>query len=142
MSSPTHGVTAPNIPYHSALALLASGAGPLVSAGTDRCIRVWEPLRPELSYVVCGPPLDDAQPSPSVYRKRLFQGVPVIDELRCMATGAGGGEVKADAPTRRVAAVRGASLCHQDAITALGESWTTDRVLLSGARDGVISVWR
>ena len=122
----------------SALALLASGAGPLVSAGTDRCIRLWEPLRPELSYVVCGPPADDA---PLVYRKRLFQGVPVIDELRCPAT-AGGGEVKADAHTRRVAAVRGASLCHQDAITALGEAWTTDRVLLSGARDGVISVWR
>lgn len=120
-----------------ALALMASGAGPVLSAGTDRCIRLWEPLRPELSYVVCGPPSDD----PLVYRKRLFQNVPVIDELRCPAA-SGVGEVKADAPTRRVAAVRGGALCHQDAITALGEAWTTDRVLLSGSRDGVVSVWR
>ncbi len=114
--------------------MLSSAAGPLISAGTDRCIRLWEPLRPEQSYIICG-----TSPAQAIYRKRLFQGVPVIDEVPCVAEQEG---PQPDAPTRRMAAVRGMSLCHQDAITALHEVGGGERLLVSAARDGVVSVWR
>lgn len=45
-----------------ALALLPTGAGPLLTGSADTAIRLWDGARPEASYMVCGPP---ALPSPS-----------------------------------------------------------------------------
>lgn len=135
-------------------ALLSTGAGPLLAAGSDRCIRLWDSLRPEASYVVCGPPQARGCSSASAgsgdhapaYRARSVGAVRVVEETcplplpphsaetpdqqqqqRSMPAGGGGGAV---------------GICHQDAVTQLAYVDTADRLLLSCSRDGVIKAWR
>ena len=37
-------------------ALLPTGAGPLLTGGSDGCVRLWDAARPDASYMVAGPP--------------------------------------------------------------------------------------
>jgi len=84
-------------------ALLPTGAGPLLSGGSDGAVRFWDAARPDASFMVCGPPQLPAslpagspfEPSPPkqlsrasraplpvayVYSHKTMQGVGVVEE--------------------------------------------------------------
>mmetsp|Transcript_48581 Transcript_48581/g.155455 ORF Transcript_48581/g.155455 Transcript_48581/m.155455 type:complete len:145 (+) Transcript_48581:935-1369(+) len=62
-------------PLHlpGARALLPTGGGGLMTAGSDCAVRLWDPVRVEQSYVVCGQlpsaPGESPAPQPSVQYK-------------------------------------------------------------------------
>lgn len=84
-------------------ALLPTGAGPLLSGGSDGAVRFWDAARPDASFMVCGPPQLPAslpggspfEPRPPnqlsrasraplpvayVYSHKTMQGVGVVEE--------------------------------------------------------------
>jgi len=110
---------------HSACALLASG-NCVVSGGTDCRLRWWDMATPTNSFVMAC----DSQPS---YRTKLVDGTEVIQEV----TGRGRGGRSEDGVTRLEA-----ERCHTDWITDVVFCQTTQNLLVTGANDGVIKVWK
>jgi hypothetical protein len=87
-------------------ALLPTGAGPLLTGGSDGGVRLWDAARPDASYMVCGPPQLPPEapnlaaasgggngrapvPVSYVYSQRSLAGVGVLEES-CIARGTEG----------------------------------------------------
>ncbi|KAK9817197.1 hypothetical protein WJX72_010933 [[Myrmecia] bisecta] len=133
--------------------LLPTGAGPLLSAGSDCCIRLWDAALPEHSYMVCGPPMSVSRdpsappdkPPPDatsslayIYSQRSVQNVSLVEESSIVRnTDVGHHESLLHSPLDRAAA-----LCHQDGITHMTSLEMSDRILLSCSQDGVVKAWK
>jgi len=140
--------------------LLATGAGALLAGSSDAAIRLWAPAQLSSSYLVvaqppppCSAPLTDEDSeasAPSVayqYSQRMVAGVPVAEEAAvphgddCGAAAADGasGEWSGSNAIRRR---QMANIAHKDAVTALAQVEGLDRLLVSGAQDGTVKVWK
>ncbi|KAG6553996.1 hypothetical protein Mapa_004913 [Marchantia paleacea] len=127
-----------------ALFPLAGGTG-LLSAGSDCRIRMWDRLRPERSYTVCGPTTKAYGPEHVVYETssvsnvRIIQEsiVPRVDNSKSQNQGN-----KSPPRTGLAAAALDCVGCHRDCISSLAFAQANQRFLISSSRDGSIKVWK
>ncbi|KAI5081544.1 hypothetical protein GOP47_0002147 [Adiantum capillus-veneris] len=129
----------PRVPGVRALLPLPCGAG-LLMGGTDCKVRMWDRLRPERSYCVCGPVTKtSAAPDSYKYDSRVVQGVQVVQEMFVRHQGS-----KATPSSKRLFAAAATDTvgCHRDSILSLAAAQTTQHLLISSSRDGSIKVWR
>lgn len=130
--------------------LPAAGAG-LLTAGTDRAVRLWDCAKIENSYVVVGasPQTDVPSAGSSTalqgsYSARVVKGVEVVEEHGNEAplapdsdAGPGGDRVTARAEERV------SNLCHQQSVTDMAcVQGHAELLLVTAAMDGVVKVWR
>lgn len=130
-------------------ALLPTGAGPVLTGGSDCCIRLWDAAYPQQSYVVAGPPtaatpltsasLNDQQPMSYKYWQHTVQQVSVIDEVSRPTTATASSQQGSLLPAHTNIAF---AQCHRDTVKCLLQLEATDRLLLSASRDGVIKAWK
>ncbi|CAM6126892.1 unnamed protein product [Calypogeia fissa] len=124
-----------------ALLPLAGGTG-LLTGGTDCRVRMWDRLRPEHSYTVCGP--SGKASEQVVYETSIFSGVRIIQEHL------GGEKQNVHTQGRRspstkngvVAAALDSVGCHRDCIRSIASAQVNQKILISSGRDGAIKVWK
>lgn len=152
-------VNSPKVRPSGHRCLLPGPGGHLMTGGTDRHIRFWDPSWPERSYVVCGPRLppqgEEAAMSmgvqpPSVqyqYRQRSHAGVSIIDEWHIQDVSQVRSLEVGD-PDLRVR-IRMDDCCHGDSITDMvvvdspsGAPGAARQMLISCSRDGCVKAWR
>eukprot|EP00250_Pteridium_aquilinum_P016932 c23371_g3_i3 orf=69-4718(+) len=121
-----------------ALLPLPGGNG-LLTGGTDCKVRMWDRLRPERSYCVCGPlAKSSAAPDNYKYDSRVVSGVQVVQEIYVHHQGN-----KAPTAKRSLAAAATDTVgCHRDSVLSLVSAQTSQRLLISSCRDGSMKVWR
>ncbi|KAL3686006.1 hypothetical protein R1sor_004028 [Riccia sorocarpa] len=125
-----------------ALFPLAGGSG-LLSAGSDCRIRMWDRVRPDRSYCVCGPTTKASAPENTVFETSSLSGVRIIQEVfggengRSQPQGS-----KSPAKSGLAAAALDCVGCHRDSIRSLAFAQASQRYLISSSRDGVIKVWK
>lgn len=128
----------PRVTGVRALLPLSGGAG-LLTGGTDCKVRMWDRLRPEKSYCVCGPVTKTlAAPDSYKYDSRVIMGVQVVQEMFVRQGN------KAASSSKRILAAAATDTvgCHRDSILSLAAAQTTQHLLISSSRDGSIKVWR
>ncbi|EFJ32769.1 hypothetical protein SELMODRAFT_230900 [Selaginella moellendorffii] len=106
----------PRIPGVRALLPTTAGAS-VITGGTDCRIRLWDHLRPETSYCICGPTVKNAPPFR--YCRKRFEDLSRLMEVALAAVDMAG--------------------CHRDSITSLAAA---SQLLISSSRDGTIKVWK
>ncbi|KAK9909837.1 hypothetical protein WJX75_008190 [Coccomyxa subellipsoidea] len=140
-------------------ALLPTGAGPLLSGGSDGCVRFWDAARPDASFMVSGPPQLPASPAAPheagsalghgnraplpvayVYSHKTMQGVGVVEES-CI-TRSTDSQLIPETEKQHSALDRAAAICHQDGILHMTSLDCTDRILLTASHDGVVKAWK
>lgn len=131
------------------------GGSALLTAGTDCRIRHWDRIHVDGNFIVAGPTLrsnGQQLPQPRV-ETRVISGVRVTQELPQPEEGksAAAGSPEAAPGTKSggqnpnvltAAAVADSAGCHRDAILALAGAQTSQKILISASRDGVIKVWK
>ncbi|KAH7447982.1 hypothetical protein KP509_01G130700 [Ceratopteris richardii] len=128
------------IPGVRALLPLSGGTG-LITGSTDCKIRIWDRLRPERCYCVCGPsPKTQAIPSVYKYDSRVILGMKVVQETYSQQ------QKNQTSPNSKgilTAAATDTAGCHRDSILSLAAAQTAQQnLLISSSRDGSIKVWR
>ncbi|MCO5613378.1 hypothetical protein L7F22_067654 [Adiantum nelumboides] len=115
------------------------GGGGLLMGGTDCKVRMWDRLRPERSYCVCGPVSKTAAALDNKYDSRVIMGVQVMQEMFIRHQGN-----RASPRSKRILATAATETvgCHRDSILSLAAAQTTQHLLISSSRDGSIKVWR
>lgn len=127
----------PRLTGARALLPLSGGTG-LLTGGTDCKIRMWDRLRPDRSYCICGPIVKTSAASETyTYDSRVIAGVQVVQELCNRFQGSTNA-----AKGRLAAAATDTAGCHRDSVLSLASAQTNQRLLISGCRDGSIKVWR
>eukprot|EP00898_Chlorokybus_atmophyticus_P003180 jgi/Chlat1/3863/Chrsp26S04158 len=141
----------PSKPANFCALIPIAGASALLTAGSDRSIRMWHPARTEQSFVICGPSAGGEIGSRRRYDVRSYRGVQVVQELPAApriddaaSTSSSGSSWAPSYPggTAQDLPQVLATSCHRDAILSLGIAHVSQRLLLSGSRDGIIKVWK
>lgn len=116
-----------------------SGGTRLLTGGTDCKVRMWDRLRPDRSYCVCGPIIRSSTvPESYKYDSRVVAGVQVVQEICIRHQGS-----KVNTAKRCFAAAATDMVgCHRDSVLSLASAQTNQRLLISSCRDGSIKVWR
>ncbi|GAB2219712.1 hypothetical protein Droror1_Dr00007349 [Drosera rotundifolia] len=116
--------------------LLPLPGGDLLTGGTDLKIRRWDHSRPERSYCMCGPTIKGVG-NDEVYETKSSFGVQVVQERMKRPL-----PMKLTARAILAAAATDPAGCHRDSIISLASVKLSQRLLISGSRDGAIKVWR
>ncbi|KAL2654025.1 hypothetical protein R1flu_022153 [Riccia fluitans] len=125
-----------------ALFPLAGGSG-LLSAGSDCRIRMWDRVRPDRSYTVCGPNTKASAPENTVFEISSHSSVRIIQESFGVENGRNQAQgSKSPAKSGLAAAALDCVGCHRDCIRSLAFAQASQRYLISSSRDGVIKVWK
>ncbi|KAJ7571090.1 hypothetical protein O6H91_01G148400 [Diphasiastrum complanatum] len=125
------------LPGVRALLPLPGGAS-ILSGGTDGCIRMWDCLRSDRSYCVCGPTVKG--PGASIlrsYDSKVVSGARVIQEDLGGDTGSSRSKSAKNGLASKVSGG-----CHRDSITALALAQMSQPLLISSSRDGAVKVWK
>ncbi|CAK9272337.1 unnamed protein product [Sphagnum jensenii] len=129
----------PRLPGVRALLPLSGGAG-LLTGGSDCRIRMWDHLRPEQSYSVCGPTIKTSTTAEAPrFEQRAINGVRVVQEVQGVESGS---RTSSKSKTGLAAAATDSAGCHRDCILGLASAQTNQRLLISSSRDGAIKVWK
>ncbi|CAK9875311.1 unnamed protein product [Sphagnum jensenii] len=129
----------PRLPGVRALLPLSGGAG-LLTGGSDCRIRMWDHLRPENSYSVCGPTIKTSTTAEAPrFEQRAINGVRVVQEVQGVESGS---RTSSKSKTGLAAAATDSAGCHRDCILGLASAQTNQRLLISSSRDGAIKVWK
>ncbi|CAM6046085.1 unnamed protein product [Sphagnum compactum] len=127
----------PRLPGVRALLPLSGGAG-LLTGGSDCRIRMWDHLRPEHSYSVCGPTIKTSTTAEAPrFEQRAINGVRVVQ-----VGVESGSRTSSKAKTGLAAAATDSAGCHRDCILGLASAQTNQRLLISSSRDGAVKVWK
>ncbi|KAL3131972.1 hypothetical protein ABBQ38_007667 [Trebouxia sp. C0009 RCD-2024] len=149
----TQELQAPKVSTTGCHALLPTGAGPLLTGSSDRCIRFWDAAYPQQSYVVAGPPVvlsttastsqsatssSAQQPVPYKYYQHTVQQVSIVEEMSRPTMNA----VPGPHDTVPSQADRAFAQCHRDTVKCLCPLYISDQLLLSASQDGIIKAWK
>ncbi|XP_024526982.1 serine/threonine-protein kinase VPS15 isoform X1 [Selaginella moellendorffii] len=115
----------PRIPGVRALLPTTAGAS-VITGGTDCRIRLWDHLRPETSYCICGPTVKNAPPFR--YSSKTVCGLHITQE-----------SMHENVQSEVALAAVDMAGCHRDSITSLAAA---SQLLISSSRDGTIKVWK
>ncbi|XP_024383874.1 serine/threonine-protein kinase VPS15 isoform X3 [Physcomitrium patens] len=129
----------PRLPGVRALLPLSGGAA-LLTGGSDCRIRMWDRLRPDRSYHVCGPTMGKSS-AVQTYELRSLNSVRIVQETPGTES-ATRPPSKNSAKTALAAAATDNAGCHRDCILSLASAQTNQRLLISSSRDGAIKVWK
>ncbi|XP_024396466.1 serine/threonine-protein kinase VPS15 isoform X3 [Physcomitrium patens] len=128
----------PRLPGVRTLLPLSGGAA-LLTGGSDCRIRMWDRLRSDRSYVVCGPTI--AKVSVQNYELRSLNGVRIVQETPGAESANRPSSTNSSKSNLAAAATDNAG-CHRDCILSLASAQTNQRLLISSSRDGAIKVWK
>ena len=137
--------------------LLPIHSGMVITAGSDKTIRMWNCTTPNESYCISAPAYGDiaspigaatsfaaehaGQSSTPRSMTRVVShdhcGARIVQELPAF-----GSPIRPDPATQNSDASGGIGTAHQDAIQSLCITPAPQRLLVSGSRDGVIKVWK
>eukprot|EP00850_Spirogloea_muscicola_P004936 SM000022S07150 [mRNA] locus=s22:188681:200036:+ [translate_table: standard] len=110
-----------------------AGGNRVLTGGTDCCIRLWDGARADSSYWVCGPMRQEHKNKAPGCLSQTISGVTVMQEP-LLNSGSGVSALAAAAVDR--------AGCHRDAVLTLATAQVSQKLLISGSRDGAIKVWR
>ena len=122
----------------------------LLTAGTDMRVRFWDLQSPEQSYIVCGASGEKINPNNVSYKTKLVDGTEVVQEVHAkpkssaypVSSGQNSNfdhEVNGNKP-----GLEGPSIGHIDWISSLTLCLSQPNrwYVVTGAKDGVIKVWK
>eukprot|EP00850_Spirogloea_muscicola_P015320 SM000116S24241 [mRNA] locus=s116:231404:242857:- [translate_table: standard] len=110
-----------------------AGGNRVLTGGTDCCIRLWDGARADSGYWVCGPMRQEHKNKAPGCLSQTISGVTVMQEP-FLNSGSGVNALAAAAVDR--------AGCHRDAVLTLATAQVSQKLLISGSRDGAIKVWR
>eukprot|EP00850_Spirogloea_muscicola_P001771 SM000006S19536 [mRNA] locus=s6:1491579:1504808:+ [translate_table: standard] len=110
-----------------------AGGNRVLTGGTDCCIRLWDGARVDSTYWVCGPMRQGHKNMAPGCMLQTISGVTVMQEP-FLNSGSGVSALAAAAVDR--------AGCHRDAVLTLATAQVSQKLLISGSRDGAIKVWR
>ncbi|CAB4008676.1 Phosphoinositide 3-kinase regulatory subunit 4, partial [Paramuricea clavata] len=108
----------------------------ILTAGSDRRIRLWDLQFPEDSCIVAGSSSDNLNDVVLKYNSRLIDGTEVFREVYCKSNQV---MTQDDVPKR---GPDKPPTGHHDCITDLAFVTNPQHFLISAARDGVIKIWK
>ncbi|KAK2556549.1 Phosphoinositide 3-kinase regulatory subunit 4 [Acropora cervicornis] len=108
----------------------------ILTAGSDRRIRLWDLAYPEHSQMVMGAATDVVRNFVLQYKSRLIDGTDVLQEVFCNSRQ---GSVHEDLPRR---GPEHPPVGHHECINDIAFTKLPQNYIISAARDGVIKIWK
>ncbi|EDO39636.1 predicted protein [Nematostella vectensis] len=108
----------------------------ILTAGSDRRIRMWDLSYPEHSQMVAGAATDNLNSVVLQYKSRLIDGTEVFQEVYCKPRQS---VLHEDMPRRGPAQP---PVGHHECINDIAFSKSPQNFILTAARDGVVKIWK
>ena len=121
-------------------ALLPVHSGAIITAGSDRTIRMWNTVHPDESHCISSPEIANCTNTATTLRKSRVVchdhcGARIVQELPTQRNGQENVKTMSNS-------VEFSKSAHSDTIQSLCITPAPQRLMLSAGRDGVIKVWK
>jgi len=108
----------------------------ILTAGSDRRIRLWDLAYPEHSQMVAGAATDNLNNVVLQYKSRLIDGTDVLQEVYCKPRQGG---IHEDLPRR---GPDNPAVGHHECINDIAVTKLPQNYIISAGRDGVLKIWK
>lgn len=108
----------------------------ILTAGSDRRIRLWDLVYPESSQMVAGAATDNLNNVVLQYKSRLIDGTDVLQEVYCKPRQGG---IHEDLPRR---GPDHPPMGHRECINDIAVTKLPQNYIISAGRDGVLKLWK